>query len=124
MAIDIMTRDTQIPIIVGDKADVRHYERCSVEKTGDEFSVVLYGSVDPAEDLEEIRFPVTKDAGFSLMKNEFALLVALTPDDAIDHAFLIPVNDRLSDVRHMEEIEIKQIAEALVAGDFRLDFIR
>ena len=124
MAVDILTRETQIPIIVGDTADMRGYRRCCVEQNGDTSEVILSDDPHADPDHEELRLPITAATASSLLSNEYALLVALTPEDAIDHAILSPVCDGISPTRLLDEAEIKQIAEALVAEEFNLDSLR
>ena len=125
MAIDILSRDTQTPIVVGDKADMKLYQRCAMEMIGDTPYLILTENAEASEDdPEEFRCAMSAKAGADFLKNEFVVLVALSEDDAITHAVLTPLNDLVSPVRELAEPEITQLAEMLVEGDFHLDFLR
>ena len=52
------------------------------------------------------------------------LLVSLTPEDEIASAYKMPMNNTDGSMEALDEPQIKELAEALVAGDFNLDFLR
>ena len=125
MAIDILTRDSQTPIVVGDKADMKVYQRCAVETVGDENWIVMSDDAEAVEgSSEEFRFNISPEAAQSLSMSEHVLLVGLNEVDELTHAIKTPVNDFISPFRYLDEAEVKDLAETLVEGDFRLDFLR
>jgi hypothetical protein len=125
MAIDILSRSSVTPIIVGDQADLNGYDRCSVAVFDGRASLDLSkAALSRDQPDENLHTNLTFATAINFLRSEFVVLVNLSPDDQITKAILVPINDSVSQVRTLREPEIKDIAEDLVSTDFRLDFIR
>ena len=117
MAIDVLSRDNCVPIIVGDEEDMA--DVVGVSTAGGGVHLMMTD-----ESGKTVKLPMSTQASKNFGKNEYALLVALTATDEIASAYLTPINNADKPMRMLEEPEIKELAEALVAGDFTLDFLK
>ena len=122
MAIDVLSRRSATPILVGDAEDVQAYRRCYIDESTVPAHLVLSAADEVAS--VTLRFQMSAACAANISGGESILLVALTKADDIASAILVPLNDAVSPARSVEEPEIKRLAEELVSGDFTLDFLR
>ena len=125
MAIDLLSRDSQTPIVVGDKAEMKVYQRCAVETIGDKNWIVMSDDAEAAEgSSDELRCNISLKTARSLAMSEHVLLVGINEANELTHAIKTPINDLVSPFRYLDEAEVKDLAETLVASDFNLDYLR
>lgn len=125
MAIDVLTRGTATPIVVGDGVEMKRYSRCSIESVDGKTKMTLSDNLEHnATPLDSLCTDISDVAASSFLQNKFVLLVNLSPTDDIASAILTPINDLVSPIRELNEAEIKTLATDLVSEDFQLDFLR
>ncbi len=118
MAIDVLSRPNCIPIIVGDEADMADVVGVGTSGKGDAHLVMTN------EQGKTHKVPLSAQASKNFTTVSHVLLVSLTPDDQIASAYKMPMNNADGEMEALDEPQIKELAEALVAGDFNLDFLR
>jgi hypothetical protein len=118
MAIDVLSREGCIPIIVGDEEDMANV--VGVTTAGGGAVNLLMTSSDGKTQKQPLSAQASKNFG----KQEYVLLVSLSAEDEITAACLSPVDNADKPMRMLEEPEIKKLAEDLVGGNFTLDFLR
>jgi hypothetical protein len=118
MAIDVLSRPNCIPIIVGDEADMADVVGVGTGAKG-EAHLVMSNDQGKTQ-----KVPLSPKASENFMTVDHVLLVSLTPDDQIASAYKMPMNNADGEMQALDEPQIKELAEALVAGDFNLDFLR
>ena len=117
MAIDVLSRENCVPIVVGDEADMA--DVVGVGTSGGTAHLVMTN-----ENGKTHKVALSPQASKNFATTDYVLLVALTPDDEIASAYKMPINNADMPMEALEEPQIKELAEALVAGDFNLDFLR
>ena len=117
MAIDVLSRPNCIPIIVGDETDMA--DVIAVNINAGEAHLVMSNDQGQMQ-----KVPLSAQASKNFVTVDHVLLVALTADDQIASAYKMKINSPQDEVEYLDEPAIKQLAEALVAGDFNLDFLR
>jgi hypothetical protein len=119
MAIDVLSREGCIPIIVGDEEDMANVVGVSTGGAGGIVNLLM-----TSPDGKTQKQPLSPQASKNFGKQEYVLLVSLTAEDEISAAYLSPVDNADKPMRMLEEPEIKKLAEDLVGGNFTLDFLR
>ena len=117
MAIDILSRENCIPIIVGDEADM-----ADVVGIGTTKGVAHLIMTD--EEGKTRKEALSPQAAKNFTGAQYVLLVSLTPEDEIASAYKMPIDDPNKEMEALDEPQIKELAETLVAGDFNLDYLR
>jgi hypothetical protein len=117
MAIDVLSRENCIPIVVGDEADMA--DVVGVGTAGGAAHLIMTN-----EDGKTHKVALSPQAAKNFATSEYVLLVSLTPEDEIASAYKMPINDPDKPMEALDEPQIKELAEALVAGDFNLDYLR
>jgi hypothetical protein len=118
MAIDVLSREGCIPIIVGDEEDMANVVGVTTAPGG------VVNLLMTSEDGKTQKQPLSVQASKNFGKQEYVLLVSLSAEDEITAAYLSPVDNADKPMRMLEEPEIKKLAEDLVGGNFTLDFLR
>ena len=118
MAIDVLSRANCIPIVVGDEADMADVVGVGTTTKGEAHLVMTN------EQGKTHKVPLSARASRDFSTSTHVLLVSLTPDDQIASAYKMPMNNADGEMEALDEKQIKELAEALVAGEFNLDFLR
>lgn len=118
MAIDVLARPGAVPMIVGDPDDMAGAIGVATDAAG--APVLLL------RDREDRLQRVTLDArtAHAFKGQDEAVLVAVDEEGEIAGAWSAPIGAAEGACRKLDAAEIRTLAEALVGGDFHIDFAR
>ncbi len=99
MAIDILSRHPQMPMVVGDKANIKAYQRCAIKTVGDEDWIMMSDDAEAAGGCTgELRYKLLPETARNLSASEHELLVSFNAARELIHAFKTPINNPIGPV--------------------------